>query len=179
MEITGRDFKDTKRVAELINFVDQMDISSFDKESDVLYQKQPFFLSLILGYNFDINKAELGEVIKVIYIIWEYFKGHEKAMKIQVTKQQYERIMARNAHMLKYMEGEPMAKQKSATIGSDLDHLKSKALLTRIFFRFKTNKTLLGIQSEKAGIILIGMKTLIQCMEEIIYAPCDLKSPGD
>lgn len=168
MKISGKDLRDTERVAEIINSVDGRDISFYDRESDVLVQKQPFFISLILGYRFDLTQEELGEVIKVIFIIWEYFKGHDKARKIQVTKEQYDRILVRNAHMLKYLEGEPTEKQKSAIIGSDLDQLKSKALLTGIFFRFKTNKTLLGIQSEKAGIILIGMKTLIECMEEIV-----------
>ena len=80
---------------------------------------------------------------------------------------------------LMYPEGEPTGKQKSVIIGSDLDSLQSKTLLTGIILRFKTNKTLLGIQSERAGIVLIGMKTLIQFMEEIIHAPCDLKSPGE
>ena len=80
---------------------------------------------------------------------------------------------------LMYPEGEPTGKQKSVIIGSDLDSLQSKTLLTGIILRFKTNQTLLGIQSERAGIVLIGMKTLIQCMEEIIHAPCDLKSPGE
>ena len=80
---------------------------------------------------------------------------------------------------LMYLEGEPTEKQKSVIIGTDLDPLQSKALLIGIILRFKTNKTLLEIQSEKAGIILIGMKTLIQYMEEIIHAPCDLKSPGE
>jgi hypothetical protein len=41
-------------------------------------------------------------------------------------------------------------------------------LLTGIIFRFKTNKTLAGIKNGKGGIILIGMKTLIECIEEII-----------
>lgn len=78
-----------------------------------------------------------------------------------------------------YLEGEPTEKQKSVIIGSDLDPLQSKALLTGIILRFKTNKTLLEIQSEKAGIILIGMKTLIQCMEEIIHSSGDFNSPGE
>ncbi len=62
--------------------------------------------------------------------------------------------------MLKYLEGEPTEKQKSAIIGSDLEHLKSRALLTGVILRFKTHKTLMGIQSAKAGIILTGMKTI-------------------
>jgi hypothetical protein len=168
LEITCKDFKDTERVAAIINFVESADIPYFDRESDVLHQKQPFFISLFLGYNFDLNKEELGEVIKVIFIIWEYFKDNEKVRTTKVTKEQYERITLRNAHMLKYMEGEPSGKGKSAIVGSDLGHLQSKALLTGIFFKFKTNITLAGIEKGKGGIILIGMKTLIECLEEII-----------
>jgi hypothetical protein len=177
MEITRNDFRETEVVAEIINFVDSVDIPWFDRESDILNQKQPFFISLFLGYSFDLNKEELGEVIKVIFIIWKYFKDNEKVMTTKVTKEQYERITLRNAHMLKYMEGEPTEKEKSAIIDLDLGQMKSKALLTGIFFRFITNKTLAGIKNRKGGIILIGMKTLIECMEEIVYSSGISRNP--
>jgi hypothetical protein len=179
MEITGKDFKDTDRVAGIINFVESADIAYFDRESNVLHQKQPFFISLFLGYKFDLNKEELGEVIKVIFIIWEYFKDNEKVRTTKVTKEQYERITLRNAYMLNYMIGEPSEKEKSEIVGSDLGHLQSKALLTGIIFKFKTNKILASIMNGKGGIILIGMKTLIECMEEIVYSSGISRNPYD
>ena len=70
---------------------------------------------------------------------------------------------------LMYLEGEPTGKQKSVIIGSNLDSLQSKTLLTGIILRLKANKTLLGIQSEKARIILIGIKIAIRESGESLY----------
>jgi hypothetical protein len=107
MKFREKDFGEIDRVSKIIRFVDEMDIKYADQESDEIYQKQPFILSLILGYRFDVNPGELGEVIKVIYIIWEYFKVFKNIGSQQVTEEQYERITVRNLHMLKYYEGEP------------------------------------------------------------------------
>jgi hypothetical protein len=166
MQITEKDFGEIDRVSKIIRFVDEMDINSAERESDEIYRKQPFILSLILGYRFDLNKEELGEVIKVLFIIWEYFKVFKKIESKKVTKEQYERIALRNLQMLKYYEGEPGKTQKTAVIKSDLGHLESKAILTAVIFRFKTNGTLVNLKEEIKGVVLIGMKTLVECLEE-------------
>jgi hypothetical protein len=51
--------------------------------------------------------------------------------------------------------------------GSDLDHLKSKALLSGIFYRFDTQPILMKMDSGLEGTLLIGMKSIIECFEEI------------
>ena len=168
MLIVENDFPEINRVSEIVRFVENMDIHYADKESEVIYRKQPFILSLILGYGMDLNKEELGEVIKVLFIIWEYFKVNNRIGTVKVTEEQYERITAKNLHMLKYYEGEPGESEKLAVIEADLFHLNSKTLFAAVIFRFKTNKTLLNLNEETRGIILVGMKTMIECLEEIV-----------
>jgi hypothetical protein len=168
MQISEKDFGEIDRVSKIILFVDEMDIKYAERESDVIFRKQPFIISLILGYSFDLNQEEHGEVIKVLYIIWEYFKVFKKIGSKKVTEEQYERITARNLQMLKNYVGEPGEAEKSAVIESDLSHLDSKTIWTAVIFRFKTNKTLLNLNEEIKGAVLIGMKTLIECLEEIV-----------
>lgn len=70
-------------------------------------------------------------------------------------------------HLLKYLEGEPGHEGKLEVIASDLEHLNSKALLTGLFLRFNTQNELINMKPETRGILLIGMKSLIECFEEI------------
>jgi hypothetical protein len=136
MKFREKDFGEIDRVSRIIHFVDKMDVKYADKESDEVFQKQPFIISLVLGYGIDLNPKEHEEVIKVLFIIWEYFKVNEKIGTKKVTVKQYDRIAKRNLQMLKYYESETLEADKSMVIESDLSHLNSKALLTAIIFRF-------------------------------------------
>ena len=69
--------------------------------------------------------------------------------------------------MLKYLEGESDPVEMLNITSSDLDHVKSKALLTGIFYRFNTQSSLVKIDMATRGTILIGMKSVIECFEEI------------
>ena len=168
MQITEKDNSEINRVSKILLFVDKMDLKYAERESDEIFRKQPFILSLILGYRFDLNQEGYGEVIKLLYMIWEYFKVFEKIGSRQVTEEQYERITARNLQMLKYYVGEPGEAEKSALVESDLNHLDSKTIWTAVIFRFKNNETLLNLKEEIKAAVLIGTKTLIECLEETL-----------
>jgi len=50
---------------------------------------------------------------------------------------------------------------------SDLQNLKSKSLLAAIFYRFQNRQVLRKMAFENKGIILIGIKSFIECFETI------------
>jgi hypothetical protein len=106
-------------------------------------------------------------VIKIVFIIWEYFRENKNIKNKKLTEQHFERIQKRNMGLLKYLEGESEPKEILNITSTDLDHLKSKAFLTGIFYRFDTQSDLVKIDIATKGTVLIGMKSVIECFEEI------------
>ncbi|WP_430936774.1 hypothetical protein [Saccharicrinis sp. 156] len=140
-----------------------------DFQSDKISQQQPFLISLILGYRYDLKSLELEEIMKIIFLIWEFFKEYHQTETEKITEPQFMRIQQRNVHMLKYFEGEQSKKSKLEVISADLENLKSKALFTGVIFQFNQKIALLNMKNETRGIILVGLKSLIECFEEIAY----------
>lgn len=169
MTVTEDDKRDSLKVGQLIEKIDQIDGEYVNKESDLIAQKQPFLISLMLGYRFDLKELELEEMMKIFFLIWEYFKNSYQVEKTKISESQFERIQQRNIHMLKYFEGEQGQSAKLELIASDLGHLKSKSLFTGIIFQFNQKASFLGMKNETRGIILVGLKSLIECFEEIVY----------
>lgn len=167
MIISQEDKKESAIITQLIKKIDNIDEVYVNSESEIIYQKQPFLISLLLGYRLDLKENELEEIMKIIFIIWEYFKNFEQIHKIKVSEKQFEKIQQRNIHMLKYFEGENGQNAQYNLVKSDLRHFHSKALLTGIFFQFNHKKSLIEMNNEEKGIILIGMKSLIECFDEI------------
>lgn len=135
---------------------------------DEIYQYQPFMISVILGFHFDLNPEEHGEVIKIGMLIWEFFKDKNGIKTQKVTQKQFERLQKRNVYLLKYLEGEPDLSEQSNITGIDLNKVKSKALLTVVWFRFEEIVSLSNMTTENKGLVLIGMKSLIECLDEIV-----------
>ena len=134
MIISERDKKESQIVGQLIKKIELIDKEYISKESDFISQKQPFLISLILGYRVDLRGFELEEVMKVIFLIWEFFKNHNQIEHTKISETQFMRIEQRNIHMLKYFEGEQGNKAKLELISTDLANLKSKSLFTGIIF---------------------------------------------
>jgi len=148
------------KIAAIITSIDSKNIES---EYGLIAKKQPFLMSLLIGYQMDLVPEEFMEVNKLILIVWGYFKSDEKVNNNKITLQQFEKIQIRNTHLLKYLEQD---NDQLKTIESDLKHLDSKDLFTGLLFRFKTQKALSNMSAEKKSIIMIGMKTIIECFEE-------------
>ena len=169
MIISDDDKKESLKVSQLMKKLDLIDKEYVNKETDMLSQKQPFLLSLILGYRFDLKELELEEIMKLILLIWEYFKENNRLIENKISESQFERIQQRNIHMLKYYEREQGKNAKMELVAADLKHLKSKSLFTGIIFQFNHKKALLDMRDENRGIILIGLKSLIESFEEIVF----------
>jgi len=167
MNISEQDKVEAIRISEIINKIDRIDSDYFNVITDEMNQYQPFLLSILLGYRFDFKPEEVGEIIKIVFVIWEYFRENKNIRHKKLTEQHFERILKKNLGMLKYLEGESDPAELLNITASDLDHLKSKALLTGIFYRFDTQSILMKIDLGTRGTLLIGMKSIIECFEEI------------
>lgn len=166
MELTQQDYDEVKLIAGLLKKIEAYDAAYVIALSEDIYERQPFVLSVLLGYHTDVTPLELEELTKSYFLIWEYFKDKKNIQTKRITKKMFEKIHHRNISMLKYAEGESDV-QRAIIYDHDLQHLKSKALMTAILFRFKSHPNLSNMGAEMKSMILIGIKTFIECFEII------------
>ncbi len=166
MIFTKEDIQDTIRIDKIIEKIENVDAEYANSESDVLFNQQPFLISMLLGFRLDFKQDEIAGLTLLIFTIWEYFKDRESTKRVKVTKEQYEKIERKNLFMLKYFEGELGEVAKKEVVAADLNTLKSKALLARFFQMFEFQPPFVQIKAETKAILLIGMKSLIECFEE-------------
>jgi hypothetical protein len=127
--------------------------------SDEIYAQQPFFLGVLLGYRFDVSPEELEELMKIYFLIWEYFKKNPNRRVKQVTERDFETAQRRNIQMLKYAEGET-EESRDKLYSDNWDNLRSTALIAAIFIWFKERPVLSKMNEETKGIILVGIKLM-------------------
>ena len=147
--------------------IDNIDAEYVDLVSDEIFQKRPFFLTVLLGYRLDTTPVELEEIMKIYFLIWEYFRSSENVQTKKVTEDNFETIQRKHIQMLQYAEGEPGQPEKMEVYSSDFQNLRSKALLAAVLFRYNNKPVLLRMDKVKRGVILVGMKSFIKCFEEI------------
>jgi hypothetical protein len=165
LNFTNNDFKETGAIAESIKKIDQIDADYVDSVSDEIYKLQPFYLTVLLGHRLDVSMEELEEIMKIYFLVWEYFRLKPNIQIKQVTESLYSKIQKKNLEMLKYSEGEFKDKDKSEVYSYDLQDLKSKSLFTAIMYRFNERRILLNMDVKKKGAIMIGIKSFIECFE--------------
>lgn len=167
MNITQKDFDETIVVANLLTKIDNMDAEYVNEISDEIFKWQPFFLTVLLGYRLDISSEELEEIMKIYFLIWEYFKPNKNVQTKNVTETYFEEIQDKNIHMLHYVEDESEPTGRMEIYSNDLQNLKSKALLTAVLFRYNNRPVLSKMDEKMKGIILVGIKSFIECFETI------------
>jgi hypothetical protein len=167
MDISQNDFKEAIELAELQKKIDNIDAEYMNLISDEIFQKQPFYMTVLLGYRIDTTPEELEEIMKIYFLIWEYFRLNKNVQTKKVTETNFETLQRKHLEMLQYAEGEPGQLEKMEVFSSDLQNLRSKALLTAVIFRYNNKPVLLKIDEVKRGIIFVGIKTFIKCFETI------------
>jgi hypothetical protein len=165
MKLTHLDFKETTELAELVKKIDDLNVGYVNTLSDEIFQRQPFFLTVLLGYRLDVTTEELEEIMKIYFLVWEYFKVKKKVPTKKVTEADFEKVQSRHIEMLKYAEGESDQKEISNVYAHDLEKIVSKSLLTVVLFRYNTRPVLIKMDEQSKGVILVGIKSFIECFE--------------
>lgn len=161
------DFDGTTEVAGLLTKIDKLSSEEVNRLSDEIFKLQPFFLTVLLGYRFDVTPEELEEIMKIYFLIWEYFRTQKNVQTRQVTENYFEKVQDRHIKMLKYVEGESTQNDKMNIYSYDLVNLKSKTLLTALLHRYNNRPTLIKMDKKSKGIVLVGIKSFIECFETI------------
>lgn len=167
VRVTQNDFNETKGLVESIRKIDQFNADDVDEVTAEIFKYQPFFLTVLLGYRYDVSSDELEEIMKIYFLVWEYFRLNPGVQTSQVTEEWFYKIQKKNIDMLKYIEGEPKEDDKVEIYARDLQNLKSKSLLTAVLIRFNERSTLLKMDIDKKAPVMIGIKSFIECFEMI------------
>jgi len=163
--LNQEDFIENEKVGALIRKLNDIDGDYMNSEMEVMVEKQPFIISLLLGYRSDFNTEELEDIAKVLFLIWEFFKDSNNIPSKQIHAQQFEKVQERNISMLRYLDGVNTEEEHSFVSKSDLSHLKSKALLTGVMYQFDHLQSLSKMGINEKSMLIIGMKSLIECFE--------------
>jgi len=68
----------------------EIDAEYLRTESDIIAEKQPFIISLLLGYQIDLEDDQLDDILRVLLLIWEFFKDkHEFSGKQKIGIRSY------------------------------------------------------------------------------------------
>ena len=165
--ITKKDFSEVPIVEKLLAKVDNCDEDYVNRISNEMFHSQPFFLTFLLGYRLDTTPLELEEIMKIYFLIWEYFQTSKDIHIIKVTEERYNKVEDKNIAMLQYADGESDAVERQNIYDADMGNLKSKALFEAIHLRCNSIPVLARMELKKKGLILIGIKSFIECFETI------------
>jgi len=168
MDFSDNDFKETEQVAEIIRFCDTAGIKVLEQVVDDIYRYQPFLISIFLGYKDDVTTSQHDEILRILIIIWLYFKEKQVVKQQAISLPLFEKKEQQNIHFLQYLEGDASWEAQQITTTLNLGLLQSKALFTAVLFKIKDGATLKQLDTNTAAIILLGMKSLIEAFEEIV-----------
>lgn len=147
-----------------LKHLDYIDEAYVQRVSDEIYIYQPFLLSMFTGYRLDVSDAQLGEIMKLFFLIWESFKDETNVRTTRLTEEFYTKLHDRNVEFLKRLE------RSGEGLGTDdLQGLnrRSRHLLASVLAAFYAKPALRQMKTEKKVAILVGLKTLIQSLEAI------------
>ena len=111
---------------------------------------------------------QLDELLRILIVIWLFFEDRPRVKQKRITQKMFEARQKENVNFLEYMDGEPSQSAKNQLVAENLQALHSKELWTMVFYKFKEGAALKTLDTQLSGIILIGMKSLIECFEEIV-----------
>lgn len=167
MKLTRSDFKEAAELAHMVKKIDLLDVDYMNTLSDEIFQLQPFFLTVLIGYRFDVTPAELDEIMKIYFLIWEYFRNNKNVQTKKVTESYFEKIQESQIERLQNIEEESNEKEKGKIYMNDLQKIKSRALLSAVLYRYTNRPVLIQMDEKRKGIVLIGIKSFLECFENI------------
>ncbi|MBI9036934.1 MAG: hypothetical protein JEY97_02265 [Bacteroidales bacterium] len=167
IKFSKRDFEESEDIAIFIKKIDKIDKKYIDIESDELVRSQPFLLSILLGNSVDLEIPEAEEILKIYFLIWEFFKHKKNIIRIKLTEKQFEKKLSKNVQYFKYLEIESK-EDIGIAYTSDLRNINSKALLSAILIKFNNQTALVKMKTKIKAVVFIGIKSIIECFEDII-----------
>ena len=147
--------EDLDRILSIFDEISQYenDLKSAEAITDELHIYQPFLLSILMGYKFDLSPEELGEALTLYIAIWEYFKIDSRVKSRKITDTQFERLHNNNMQLL---------------VKNDPANMEDVAILFNVIVeRFMKRPVLSGMGTKSKAALMIGTKSIIECFQEL------------
>lgn len=142
MNITKRDIAETQFVGRLIQQVDNIGFGEANNISGRIVENQPFIMSLLIGYKFDVKKEQLDGIMKMLFVIYLFFEQKADVKKRKIGPIEFEETQKRNVQFLKYFSGENSNKGQIEANKQYLSNLRFKSLFTGIIAMSKNKNSL-------------------------------------
>jgi hypothetical protein len=168
LKFSSSDFVGLEPLVESMKRIDDNDLQYIDPLMDEIGVHQPFMASIMLGFNLDLPEDETEEMIRIYLMIWAWFKNQPGCLEKAFSQKRFEAISRRNMEFLHYLTGEQDHKESFRNVVAiDLEKLKSKALFSTVLYRFETRPVLSAMKIREKGLLLLGIKSLIECLDEL------------
>jgi len=165
--INKKDLKDTAKVASLIRMIELQDQVYFLKVLDEMHEFQPFLLSVLIGYQYDLTPLQHEKVIKIFALIWEYFGDHENLRKKQIRESDLKQIVAGSLHTLQSYDKETSTDGKNAAFNEDMARINATKLYLAIFYLINSDKEFDNMGVIERTYLAMGLKHIIECIEAL------------
>ena len=132
MELSQSEINEANEVADLMFKIDNWDADYITSLSSEILQYQPYFLSVLAGVRVEVTEEELEEILKIYFLIWEFFRENKNVLEKKVTEADFNKVLDKQVDMLRYMEGEPTKKEKGKVVSYDFEKIKSRSLLAAV-----------------------------------------------
>lgn len=161
-----REAKDLQKVMELEDKIDIIDGKYVARMSDEAFKYQPFYLAVPLSYSDEMTPLELDEIMKIYFLVWEYYRTKDGPREKVVTPAQFEDAQSLMIDKLQYITAES-EKNREEFLEYDVSSLKPQALLAVVMGRFENRDALLHMEAKTKVINLTGIQAFIQCFESL------------
>lgn len=167
MELSQSEINEANEVADLMFKIDNWDADYITSLSSEILQYQPYFLSVLAGVRVEVTEEELEEILKIYFLIWEFFRENKNVLEKKVTEAYFNKVLEKQVGMLRYMEGEPTQKEKGKVVSYDFEKIKSRSLLAAVLLRYSERPVIAKMDEQMKGHIFIGIKSFIECFENL------------
>jgi hypothetical protein len=129
---------------------------------------QPILVSKIVNFSRDLSPEESEEVISLYLIMWGVFRQYPECRETTITQDHFESVRERNISMFKYLDKEDDAGFFGEIVRTDLKKLNHGILMQYTGGCLQTWPVLCRMNINDYCALLIGVKSFIECMEEIV-----------
>ncbi len=131
-----------------------------------LAKRQPFLMSMLIGYHKDLSPQVFEVVARCLLIVWRF---HEDAGRdrIPITAEGYERARDRNLRMLHYAQGEPDLCATMAVYKLDLEAKPGRMVTAALRRIFSHDPALNGQSTSSRGERLVELNALNDLFHEV------------
>lgn len=168
MEITEKNKAEAREILAIMERVDRMDAAARNQTGTEIARFQPVILGVFNSRRSELSLDEQAEVLRLCFIIWEYFKIRKPLREVKITPSQYLRYRSNETAFINYLaKEEPVQGKRAEDLAFSAIH--SRVLWTAIIRRSYQSKVLQDIIGRNpAGLYLLDLRALIKCFDEIV-----------